>query len=128
LIGGVLAGPAGAIIGGVTGSRHEVRNVSAVILCFRMMDEAHETRIEMYRRGFFKGYSAYEAPMVVKRLSNAIEAAKQKEASKVTSHVKSSEPLPSSLTDQIKSLADLQKQGLLTAKEFAAAKKRILGL
>lgn len=41
--------------------------------------------------------------------------------------VKSEEPVPD-IADQIKKLADLKEQGILTEEEFSAKKKKILGI
>lgn len=142
LIGGVLAGTAGAIIGGLSGDTKQKHMVSKVQVKIRLKDVSNPYLvIDAFNSSRMIGSSVKEidandalygnvyrqclskANTIIDMVSAIIDEVDKNEGSKQKTQVVHE----SSLADELKKLAGLKKDGILTESEFNAMKAKLLG-
>lgn len=137
IVGGVLAGGAGAIIGGLSGKEKENKEIKT--LDFKIVFK--DTNKPSFKIRFFDAWeetantkksiklsdSVY-GPIFQKSLNNLKDWKDTIEIiiDKVDSERKDSSKNTSSVTDELTKLNDLKEKGILTAEEFEKQKKKIL--
>lgn len=137
IVGGVIAGGAGAIIGGLSGKEKEEKEIKN--LDFKIVFK--DTNKPSFKIRFFDAWeetantkksiklsdSVY-GPIFQKSLDNLKEWKDTIEIiiNKVDSERKDSSNKPLSVTDELTKLNDLKEKGILTEEEFEQQKKKIL--
>lgn len=129
VVGGLIAGEAGAIVGSVTGSK-TTRSVVSSMMVTVVLDNPYRASYEF----ILKNSSS------IRQGSGEYVRAKR-EADKIvgffdhvsgdTSPIENNEPAPTSgvsesISDEIVKLKNLMDQGILTEDEFAEAKRRLI--
>lgn len=130
LVGGVLLGGVGAVIGGLSGSKRSVEEVSDLRLRLIVNDTTNPTREVIFIRGgqIKKSNPIYEALMQAAREWYGIAEVLMKRADSESRAVAAS-PAPSGaplVADELKKLGDLVSAGLLTKAEFEQQKQAML--
>lgn len=118
---GSLFGGVGAIIGGVTAKKNQKTEIKTVKLKISFKDAEFPAEITLYSRGSFSGYTASLAEEKANQIHDVIE--------RHLSSANQGAPLlgmSASLSEQLASIADLHKQGILSDAEFQAAKQKLL--
>jgi len=139
ILGGVLAGEAGMIVGGLSGETKKEKNVSKVTVKIKIRDYSTPSLlIECFNSPELLGnkeiWSTHK--VYLEELHNAQKIAdyvsviidevgvKGKVASQTIAQRSSSEK--SSVADELAKLASLKEQGILTDEEFSTQKEKIL--
>ena len=136
LIGGLALGGMGAIIGALSGSSKSLNKVSKIALMITIndvKDPVHYVMLLDENIARVKSYSAYKNAMgeaqkwhgklkvVIHQADQEDRQQEQKEAAKTVVTVPQE-----SLADELKKLGELRDQGILTEKEFASQKAKLL--
>jgi hypothetical protein len=139
LIGGILAGGVGAIIGGLTGNQVKENNVSKVDLLLTVND-IHNP---VFTLNFFNYiHEKTPIPHPIHLIKDEIEQAKQlhnvisilirqaDEADVLQEQERmrkvETQPPNTSIADEIRKLANLKEEGLLTSEEFEKQKIKLM--
>ena len=152
LIGDLVAGRAGMIVGGLSGGSKQKKKVSKVeviiklrdfndttlnILCFEAGRETNNTKKEikpddilfgsMYKKGLEDAIKITQLVGII--IDHTDKAPAQHAAATPAQNPSATSESANSLTsiaDEIKKLADLKAQGLITEEEFIALKSKII--
>lgn len=121
VVGGLVAGGAGAIVGGMTGSQKQTEKISSIDLKISVNDSQNPVyRINFYTGNTSKGGVIYNFNYSRAERWHGIIATLIKQAELPDK--------PSSDLDELEKLAELKKKKLITKAEFEKKKKKILGL
>ncbi len=132
VLGGVLAGGAGAIIGGLSGSSTERRKVSSIIVKVTLRDVADPTVnivcFENYKLPPYsdeEGMKYFYAPAleIVDTLNVIIDLVDKRSNPQPTPVAKSES---NNLSDEITKLHGMLKDGIITEEEFTKMKDRLI--
>lgn len=129
LVGGVLLGGVGAVIGGLSGKKVESGKINQIDLRLVVNDSANPTHeisflaVESKRDGFLYKTSSELARQWQARLDVLIKLADREDSSSRSALPKEA----TSLSHELRKLADLRDGGILTDAEFFAQKARLLG-
>lgn len=132
VLGGVLAGGAGAIIGGLSGSSTERRNVSSIIVKVTLRDVNDPTvNIVCFENYKLPPYSDepgmaffYEPAIQITDTLNVIIDLVDKRSNPQPEAPKQQET--TNLSDEIAKLHGMLKNGIITEEEFAKMKGRLI--
>lgn len=152
IIGDLVAGGAGMIVGGLSGNSKQKKKVSNVeviikmrdfndtalsILCFEVGRETNNSKKEitpddslygpMYKKGLEDAIKITQLVSIIidqmdKTPAQYVEAKPTQNPSATAEATNSS----SSIADEIKKLADMKAQGLITDEEFATLKSKLI--
>ncbi len=152
LIGDLVAGGAGMIVGGLSGNSKLTKKVSKVeviikmrdfndtalsIPCFEIGRETNNTKKEikpddsvygpMYKKGLEDAIKITQlVSIIIDQMDKApAQPAAATPAQNPSATAETTNP-SSSIADEIKKLADMKAQGLITDEEFAALKSKII--
>lgn len=139
ILGGVLAGGAGMVVGGLSGDTKQEKNVSKVTVKIRIRDYSMPSlMIECFNsiellgnKEIWSTHKVYReelqnAQKIADYLSVIIDNVYKKEKtspSKIAQHKPSKK---SSVADELAKLASLKEQGILTEDEFKVQKEKLL--
>lgn len=140
LVGGALAGGAGAVVGGLSGNSKQVQKVKQVQVKIRLRDisvpslvintfdaATMTTKKEGIKDSNFEGYILKQGIQDGKRIADIVSVIID-EVDKGTGKMDdSSNSKSSSIADELKKLAELKKEGILTEEEFNLQKLKLLG-
>ena len=126
VVGGVLAGGAGAVVGAVTGGKHnEILDQLAVVINFS--DGSNESVIFVNTET--KGMLAKQAYDYMDALIGQLESIIASNSTLNTEQKpKITEPTSSDLKSKLNELKDLVDQNLITEEEYSEKKRQLLGL
>jgi hypothetical protein len=135
IVGGVLLGGVGAVIGGLSGKKRTVSEVSRVALRLTIEStsspviEIHLLAVKVRKDSVLYTSAHAQAVEWHGRLTALIRRAEREQQQSVQS-APALPPLPApptaSVADELQKLADLKTSGVLTDDEFAAEKRRLL--
>ena len=125
IVGGIIAGGAGAIIGGLSGQDKENKEINKPSFKIRFFDAWEETA---NTKKSIKFSDSVYGPIFQKSLDNLKDWKDTIEIiiDRIDSERKDSPNKPSSVTDELTKLNDLKEKGILTEEEFEQQKKKIL--
>lgn len=132
VLGGVLAGGAGAIVGGLSGSSTERRKVSSIIVKVTLRDVSNPTlNIVCFENYKLPPYSdepgmayIYKPALEIVDTLNVIIDLVDKRSS--PQPVPAAQPTSNNLSDEIAKLHGMLKDGIITEEEFAKMKARLI--
>ena len=132
VLGGVLAGGAGAIVGGLSGSSTERRKVSSIIVKVTLRDVSSPTvNIVCFENYKLPPYSdepgmafIYQPALEIVDTLNVIIDLVDKRSNPQPAPAAIVEP--SNLSDEITKLHGMMKDGIITEEEFAKMKERLI--
>lgn len=132
VLGGVLAGGAGAIVGGLSGSSTQRRKVSSIVVKVTLRDVADPTvNIVCFENYKLPPYSDepglqyfYAAALEIVDTLNVIIDLVDRRSNPQPAAVKT--PESSNLSDEIAKLHGMLKDGIITEEEFAKMKERLI--
>lgn len=142
IIGGVLAGGVGSIVGGLSGSSKEKKNVSNLsvkillrdlartsflITCFDSRTMTTERKSSISTEGNMESWRYQQAKenaveikdlisIIINRVDNEIKGSKQEVSTSMSA----------SIADELKKLYDLKEKGILSDEEFTVQKQKLL--
>lgn len=137
VVGGVLAGGAGAIVGGLSGKSKESKEVTAIkvkIVLRKIQDNQmvigiFSGKLNTKNATELKSYNSYinQANKIRDIVSVIIDAVdKQNDAQKIKAVNKGNANTSNSVADELAKLADLKAKGILTEEEFNQQKSKLL--
>lgn len=138
LLGGALAGGAGAIVGGLSGSSKQVQKIKQVQVKIRLRDISNPTLVIMtfdaaimttkhdgVKADDMEGYILKQGLADGKHIVDIISVIID-EVDNNNKENKASSIQTSSLADELKKLSDLKNEGILTQEEFDLKKAQFL--
>lgn len=138
LIGGVLAGGAGAVVGGLSGNSKNINKVSSIQVRITVRDinnpsltiDAFNARTmttdgKPIKIDGLQGYLYQQAMSDANKIVNTIRVIID-ETDKKSGNSESSSQTTYSIATELKKLADLKKEGILTQEEFECQKAKLL--
>ena len=132
VLGGVLAGGAGAIIGGLSGASTERRKVSSIVVKVTLRDVSNPTvnivcfenyKLPPYSDDPGLQYFYADALKVVDTLNVIIDLVDRRSNPQPTP---AAQPASNNLSDEIAKLHGMLKDGIITEEEFAKMKERLI--
>lgn len=133
VVGGLLLGGVGAVIGGLSGKRVQQGKVKRIELRLTINDASQPTHTvsflgqEVARTTLLYKMTAEAARTWQARMDVLIKRADSESHSNAVASLTPSLPAPAgSVADEIRKLADLKAQGLLTQAEFESEKSKLL--
>lgn len=140
LVGGVIAGGAGAVVGGLSGNSKQVQKIKQVQVKIRLRDISEPSLVittfdaatmtskpDGVKESNMEGNILKQGIQDGKRITDIVsviidevdKGADKNDESPVNQHT--------SVADELKKLADLKNEGILTEEEFRLQKSKILG-
>ena len=143
IVGGALAGGAGAIIGGLSGGSKRKNKVSSVIIrillrsldnpllvvnCFDSKTMTVEGKASLETEGKFESYIYKDGKQNADDIKNLIDVIIDRVDSKTDEPkpIENAEKGSFSISDELIKLNELKEMGILTEREFAIQKNKIL--
>lgn len=139
ILGGVLAGGAGMVVGGLSGETKQKKNVSKVAVKIKIRDysmpslfiECFNSRELLGNNEIWSTHNVYReelqnAQKIADYLSVIIDDACKKEKSPSSQNTQYKSSKKSSVADELAKLAALKEQGILTVEEFRIQKEKLL--
>ena len=139
ILGGVLAGGAGMVIGGLSGETKQEKNVSKVTIKIKIRDYSMPSlSIECFNspellgnKEIWSTHKVYReelhnAQEIADYLSVIIDEVSKKKKTSLSKVAQNKPSSNSSVADELAKLAALKDQGILTDEEFQAQKAKLL--